>query len=131
MTPDYKAWAEAGRQRAQRYENFAKHNDLRPSEAIMCLRTVAGKRCLNRGWGSDCVCQKYRGAGGLADHARVWLTPGGQHWLTWEPYGATGSELASLLADCDELGLRVHVSASSPHNPGSTLFITITPARLP
>lgn len=101
----------------------AEASGLRPSEAAICPRVVAGKRCAAHNGDEPCVCQRHHR---LLDHGRIWLDAAGRHVLTGEPYSADGEDLADLVADMSGLGLDVSLSGRSRWNPGYTLLITIT-----
>lgn len=120
----------------QRYrERFP---DWRPSDARVCPRSVAGKRCLIHYGGAPgpgaprrrCICET-RHAGRALDHGRIWLTPDGERVLTGEPYGIDGQTLARFASDCRELGLRVTVAPRSPWNPGGTVLLLVRQAHTP
>ena len=95
-----------------------------PSDARLCPRIVAGKRCLENGPSCPCVCQSYRHR--AFDHARMWRDSKKRHVFTSEPYGISGEEVVALVSDMAELGLSVCLDARSPWNPGSTILIVIT-----
>lgn len=106
--------------------------DWRPSDARVCPRSVACKRCLAHygraaGRGAErrpCVCES-RHVRRALDHGRIWLTPDGERVLTGEPYGIDGQTLCRFVADCHTLGLRVDVDPDSPWNPGWTVLLIV------
>lgn len=105
-------------------ERAAEYYGLRPSNARVCPRVVAGKRCLaNCG---ECVCSHHHR---VLDHGRVWLDKDGKHVLTGEPYDASGNQIAALVTDMAALGLEVSLSGRSMWNPRSTLLIRVTAER--
>lgn len=113
----------------------AAERGLRPSRARVCMRVVAGRRCL---WASDhprgCQgCRNGLDVGLVWDHPRIWLDATGRHVLTLEPYdyGLRGEEEFDVVrAAAAELGLTVTVEPpeSSLYYPGHTHLITITRA---
>jgi hypothetical protein len=106
---------------AEQEQRAAKWWGLRPSNARVCLRVVAGKRCVQPQ--RSCVCDKHQR---LLDHGRIWLDEDGKHVLTGEPYNASPRELSALFADADEHGLKVRISGRSPWFPGATVLIHIS-----
>ena len=95
-----------------------------PSDARLCPRIVAGRRCLENSPSRPCVCSIYRDK--AFDHARMWQDSKRRHVFTSEPYGIHGEEVVALVSDMAELGLSVRLDARSPWNPGHTILIRIT-----
>lgn len=98
-----------------------------PSDAAVCPRVVAGKRCVrHRQHGlPQCICRHFDW---LLDHVRIWHGPDG-HVLTAEPYAAHGRELGAFIAECAGLGLDVMVTGGSEWAPGATFLITVSRSR--
>lgn len=106
-------------------ERAAAWHQLRPSQAVRCPRTVAGKRCRTRnvnsiGQTEPCICNST-----LMDHARMWIGRDGQKVLTTEPYGRDGMDVADFIRELDAIGLSVEVTGASPWNPGATFCLMI------
>jgi hypothetical protein len=105
---------------------------LRPSRAAVCLRPVAGKRCL-LGYSHQvvCICQApwmWR----VLDHPRIWLNRDREYVLTGEPYQGAFSdeELAGFERAVKELGLvYIRGGGPSPYSPGHTELIRVVRAR--
>jgi hypothetical protein len=64
----------------------------------------------------------------ILDHRKLWIDGEGNYVLTAEPYEWEGRALGSFLDECAFLGLTVHSTAKSPHNPGESMLLTIRPA---
>lgn len=107
----------------------AENYGLRPSQARICPRVVAGKRCLTY-HRSRCLCDKHRS---LLDHGRMWLDEHGRHVLTGEPYHIAPDDLAAFTDDMAKLGLQVNVKPKSESfwYPGHTHLILITSVNPP
>lgn len=93
---------------------------LRPSQARICPRVVAGRHC--RADTGECACIRHHR---LLDHGRIWLDIDGRHVLTGEPYEAAGEDIAVLAEELLPLGLVVSLSGRSLWNPGHTVLIRI------
>ncbi len=94
----------------------------RPSTAVRCPRTIAGKRCRNWANGEPCMCELHNH---VLDHACRWINGDGNPVLTSEPYDFDAEEFVALAADCAALGLDVSVTGTSPYFPGRTVLIII------
>lgn len=113
----------SGDPRTAQAARFADWFHWRPSAAVRCPRTVAGKRCRTYHYAKPCVCQRLHYP--LLDHTRMWLTDTGERVLTAEPYHFDGEDFAELVAECKELGLDVSVRGISPYFPGRAVLIII------